>query len=420
MRVYNLNVNNGSEPVSEGLIKTGSKYKSKFGQSISNFFRDSDVTGGIVNSILGGQQSDTAKTNNYTPKIPGKVPEQEKDSLVGDNSPLRTTVSSNRSTPVRKGDSVSNALTKLYSLLKSAYDRKQKEKEISDLFWEHYEAEKERRHNELLEALGVVRPTGKKGKATKAITAPEGKGLGGLLPSALRAAGKAITNVFSSFVRAGRANVLLAAMIELTRQAGDADLNNEKQGIVEPIKNTITKLSEGDFEGALDEIGNFNVYTAAARTGLEFSKVANEATGKAEQIKKIREDNLNPEKDSESTKFFKADSWDKSVKHYEKMLQSAPDKDKDAIRKILDQLKKNAPTAQQVPTPPPTERVVEGSKQYADNQLPTPPAAQGTQVNSQKTAISGGDSSTIAGQTGVRNPEETVNRVNDGTTVVPR
>lgn len=58
-----------------------------------------------------------------------------------------------RATRVKKGDSVSDVLSKIYTLLQDSFDKKKLDKEIEDDFREQRKMDDERRHKEFLDAL---------------------------------------------------------------------------------------------------------------------------------------------------------------------------------------------------------------------------------------------------------------------------
>lgn len=148
-----------------------------------------------------------------------------------------------------------------------------------------------------------------------------------------------------------------------SQQASSADLNNQQQGIIEPIKRAYEAATKGDLKKVAEEIGNINVFTAVGRFGLETSGAMNDVLGKTAEWDKRRTENRNMETApspalSDATK-FRGTTTD-AVKHYEKMYENEKDPEKKKqILGALNQVKKMAekdskPVEQKVETKSPT------------------------------------------------------------------
>jgi len=201
-----------------------------------------------------------------------------------------------------------------------------------------------------------------KGKEIK----PEGdSGLMGLLGGLVKQIGEMINTAVSSALGAfagmtmgGLVNTLAARLFPMVfswasvpalglalaaQQAGSADLNNQKQGIIEPIKRAYKAAQDGNLGEVATELGNINIFTAVGRAGLEFSNSANETLGFNDKWEKQREKNrdtsseLSPGQSAASS--TKNVTIEQSIKHYENMLSNAKESDKPTIQNAINVLK---------------------------------------------------------------------------------
>jgi rubrerythrin len=381
------------EPFTEKAKSFSDKFKPS---GLLNFFGGSTAPK-VANKMLGNNKDD-------------KKTRSKKD-------PLFSTISAGKLIPIKKDDSVTDVTAKLYNLLKHSYDRKVKNDEIENLFREHADREKERRHQELLKALGGF-SVGKKGKKSPegaSPVAPEDPG-SSWIDKAITAA-KFIPSVvggIGSFILAATPLLVLA---EAAREADNADINDPEQGITEPLKKTYDKLADGDWEGALAAASKLNVFTAGAKTGLEFSKDANVTLGNVEKWDKRREENRNSEKEIATDKYRRPESMQKMIDTAKAEVASAktPQSKKDAQAK-LDSLiqseeiqKKQIQTAKQVPSPTPaTDRVNTGTQELKDREVAPSGVDVKTNNSTSVTGSSGGE--TVVASPSVRNQDESYKR----------
>jgi len=168
-----------------------------------------------------------------------------------------------------------------------------------------------------------------------------------------------------------------------SQQAGEADLNNQQQGIIDPIKRAYEKAQNGDLIGVAEEIGNINVFTAAGRFGLEAGQKGYEEMGFKQKHEATRESNLDSSKDMSAgqSAAFAVGEGDagvaKAISSMEKNIESEKDPvRKAALQQALDNYKqsylsttgksptpatpppKPAETKVETPTPTPTPRNV--------------------------------------------------------------
>lgn len=229
-------------------------------------------------------------------------------------------------------------------------------------------------------------------------TKPEGdSGLMGLLGGLVKQIGEMINTAvsaalgaFAGMTMGGLVNALATRLFPMVfswasvpalglalaaQQAGSADLNNQNQGIIEPIKRAYKAAQEGNLGEVATELGNINIFTAVGRAGLEFSKKANETLGFNDKWEKQREKNRNAASEEYpgqiSAFSAKNVTIEQSIKHYENMLSNAKESDKPAIQNAINVLKeqkakqegktpskeqsqKSAVTPAPVPTVPPS------------------------------------------------------------------
>lgn len=127
----------------------------------------------------------------FTPKPDDRAIADDNSSSVGTakRDPLYSSVSAGKLAPIKKNDTISDVTAKLYNLLRSSYERKVRNSDIQNIFQEHAEREKERRHQELLKVLMGYKPTD-----VVATTKPEetkGSLLDTIIPAAAGAVGGA-------------------------------------------------------------------------------------------------------------------------------------------------------------------------------------------------------------------------------------
>lgn len=371
---------NFDESMLDPFSQKARSFADKFNVSkMLNFFSGGSTAPNVANKMVGNKDSGN---------------KAKKD-------PLFSTVSAGRIVPIKKEDSVSDVSAKLYNLLKSSYERKTKEKDIENIFREHSDREKERRHQELLKVLGGF-GSGKVKKKTGEIipTEPQKKDDSSWIDKAITAA-KFIPSVVGGIGTFILAAAPLLALAEAARQAGEADINDPEQGIIEPLKNTYQKLSDGDWSGALQAASKLNVFSAAAKTGLEFSKTANESLGNIEKWDKRREENREPEKEIATDKYRRPENIQKMIDTAQKEVDAAksPAAKTSAeakLKSLTDWANLQQPTAQQVPSPTPqSDRANAGTQTLKDSEI-TP--AGTTAVNSSTST------SAIAGQQSPKQP----------------
>lgn len=111
----------------------------------------------ILGRLTGRKQRDIEY---FTGRSRQPVDRNTSDEKSGEKSvsaePFISHVSGSKITPIAKGDSVADSLSKLYGLLRQNYDENKKRKQLEKDFDEEKEEEAQKRHEALLKALGMI------------------------------------------------------------------------------------------------------------------------------------------------------------------------------------------------------------------------------------------------------------------------
>ena len=114
-------------------------------QTIVNELKIVELKQTIINEIKSALEQTSKKATNKTSEKTSK----KKDPFVSSLGPGRLL-------PIRKGDTVTDVVTKLYNLLKKSYDDKLKSEELARDFAKDRKSKEEKRHNEFKKSLMVA------------------------------------------------------------------------------------------------------------------------------------------------------------------------------------------------------------------------------------------------------------------------
>lgn len=209
--------------------------------------------------------------------------------------------------------------------------------------------------------------------------------LGGVVKDLVKSAASRLFPMVFSWASIPALGLALAS-----QQAESADLNNQQQGIIDPIKRAYDKAQEGDLMGVAEEIGNINVFTAAGRFGLQAGQKGYEEMGFKDKHGAIREDNLDASKDMSAgqSSAFQVGKGDegvaKAVSKMEKDIQNEKDPVKrELLQKALDGYKQsyiNSKGKSPTPVSAPTKNPVETKPETPTPVVTTPSAAPVSKV----------------------------------------
>ena len=220
------NANSLSELIAKKLISTVSskffvkdetkekaeKYKKKFSPKnmAKSLTKGKSLSESIASKILGGEKKvtkvDGVKPKVSATKIPSVIsPETEIEEKVKDNNPLVLNKVDKGLLEVKKGDSATDVISKLFFLLQKQYDKKDIQFELNNDFEKSKKMESDRRHKELVKAILASRSGG---ATTAAPEKEEGllDRIGGLAGGAMAAlgAGSLLKGVKGGASRVGR------------------------------------------------------------------------------------------------------------------------------------------------------------------------------------------------------------------------
>lgn len=176
-----ISANSLSELIAKKLISTVSskffvkdetkekaeKYKKKFSPKnmAKSLTKGKSLSDSIASKILGGEKKvtkvDGVKPKVSATKIPSVIgPETKIEENVKDNNPLVLNKVDKGLLEVKKGDSATDVISKLFFLLQKQYEKKELQYELNKDFEKSKKMESDRRHKELVKAILASRSGG--------------------------------------------------------------------------------------------------------------------------------------------------------------------------------------------------------------------------------------------------------------------
>lgn len=203
--------------------------------------------------------------------------------------------------------------------------------------------------------------------------------VGGIVKDVVASAGSRLLPMVFSWASIPALGLALAS-----QQAESADLNNQQQGIIDPIKRAYENAQKGDLLKVAEEIGNINVFTAAGRFGMETGLKGYDEMGLKGKHDAIRENNLDASKDMSAgqSSAFQVGKGDegvaKAVSKMEKDIANEKDPAKrEVLQKALDGYKQSyvnakGKTPTPVPTPPQNKPEIKSESPTPASNVPPP------------------------------------------------